>query len=696
MTNSDNPWLESFMEKYGRCVVNSSTECLSWTFKNVSDIDVSSHETIVMDSVLTFAYGLHDMQLDKCQFPSQGLCENMTNMDGTEIRDYLLRTSFESPVNGRVEFLDNGDMGGRYGIKNLQLADGVYNFVDIGTWVDTDSGERLVINQDITWYIQGNYSLWNEDTGVPQSVCSKPCDTGQKRTVLPENPCCWSCTNCAPSEIVNHNGTVCSPCVIIEQDIFTWPNEERTVCTELEPVINRAWTTAIVILSSIGLISTIITFLIYVMNREKPLIKASSRELSYIIFTGLFLAFLTALLFGVNPSPGVCAIRRMGSPVALSLIYVSIATKTIRLYRIFRAGLKSARRPRYISPTSQVTLSLVICIAPVVWSSVWFIIIPPSVEITMPDININKIELTCAEDDIEVIGTLTWEICLIIVCCIFAFVTRKLPENYNESRFITFCVFSSLVVFSSFAPPFFTTNEAVYKASYSALGLIINATVTLVCLFVVKIYALYFVDERELNIFTQSRTRSNTRTNSMANVHSTSEGTAPPASPTRTGPQENKGFENDVKSQDIIGNLNHSSNNNNNRSALPPLRNSMNLEQKVSNDIEKGLSRSRSSSKNSSGGGGSLMHRLRGNATRVGDSEVAHTEQRYADTGGNKGQTKGDLNSEVAKDEVKGQNRSSGHKLAQIKGMSEESTSSQSDDQRVLLNVKRHNKGIVS
>lgn len=364
-SNSDNPWLTSFLEKYGSCVSHSPIGCLSWTFEGVSDIDVSSHETIVMDSVMTFAYGLHAMQQDKCSDPSQGLCENMTNLDGTEIRDYLLRTSFESPVNGHVEFLDNGDMGGRYGIKNLQLIDGVYDFLDVGTWVDTDSDERLAIYKEIPWYIQGNHSLWDDDTGIPQSVCSKPCETGQKRTVLPENPCCWSCTDCLPSQIVDHNGTVCSPCIIKEQDIFDWPNEDRTVCIELEPVINRAWTTAIVIMSTIGLISTIITFTIYVLNREKPLIKASSRELSYIIFAGLFLAFLTALLYGVSPTPGVCAIRRMGSPVALSLIYVSIATKTIRLYRIFRAGLKSARRPRYISPTSQVTLSLIICIAPV-------------------------------------------------------------------------------------------------------------------------------------------------------------------------------------------------------------------------------------------------------------------------------------------------------------------------------------------
>ena len=368
--NSSNPWLGNFMETYGNCktstVVNGTEVCDSWTLEGVPEVDEPAHETIVMDSVLAFAYGLHTMQTTLCAEPSKGLCDEMRNADGTALRDFLLDTEFDSPVNGRIKFLENGDMGGRYGIRNLQLLEnGDYAFLDVGTWVDSESGDRLMIEVEIPWYLQGNSTLWNEDTGVPQSVCSQPCNAGEKKTVLPENPCCWSCTPCHVSEIVVNNGSTCESCIIPERNVYQWPDDARSKCIALEPTINRAWMIALVIVAGIGLVVTIITFSFYVHNREKPLVKASSKELSYIIFTGLFLAFFTAILYGINPSPGVCTLRRIGSPIALSLIYVSIATKTIRLYRIFRAGLKSAGRPKYISPTSQIVLSLSICLLPV-------------------------------------------------------------------------------------------------------------------------------------------------------------------------------------------------------------------------------------------------------------------------------------------------------------------------------------------
>ncbi|XP_071501166.1 metabotropic glutamate receptor 2-like [Diadema antillarum] len=696
---STNPWLEDFLEKYGLCEDDATVNgtCASRSFEGVEGLDNPVHETIVMDCVLAFANALHDMQVTLCGDPNLGLCEAMQQSNGTVLRNALLKTKFVSPVNGDLEFMPNGDMGGRYSIRNLQLVEpGKYEFLHVGTWVDS-AQEKLTITTTIPWYLTGNSTLWDNTTGDPQSVCSTPCDTGEKRTVLPENPCCWSCTPCQTSEIVINNGTVCDSCIKAEENTYGWPDELRTGCVPLSPAVNNAWVTAIVILSAFGLFGTILTIAIYVHNREKPLIKASSRELSYIIFTGLVLAFLTSMLFGIKPNPGVCALRRIGSPVALSLIYVSIATKTIRLYRIFRAGLKSARRPRFISPTSQVTLTLVICIVPVVWATAWFILIPPAVEITMPDPNEPKIELACDESDIEVIGTITWEICLIMVCCVFAFVTRKLPENYNESRFITFCVFSSLVVFSSFAPAFFTTREAVYKASYSALGLIINGTVTLMCLFVVKIYALYFVDERELNIFTQSRTRSNTRTNSMINVH-TSEGSIPPANPTSpSGPQVNHGFKTEAADKRDVEaeNLNHSSNNNN-RLSLPPIQTSQTMEVvgRVNHSselqtFERDVGRSRSSSKNSVGGSGrgasgSLMTRLRGNSSRVGDTGASRVEQSL------------DRRQEVSSMHTKGDESGKHHALGQLQRFSADSDSSQGDDHRVLLNVKKAHREAVS
>ena len=82
--------------------------------------------------------------------------------------------------------------------------------------------------------------------------------------------------------------------------------------------------------------------------------------------SGIFLAYITALLFGVfRLTSEVCVMHRLGPPAATSLIFVSLAVKTIRLFRIFRAGVRTVQRPRFISPRSQVILTLVITALPV-------------------------------------------------------------------------------------------------------------------------------------------------------------------------------------------------------------------------------------------------------------------------------------------------------------------------------------------
>ena len=149
---------------------------------------------------------------------------------------------------------------------------------------------------------------------------------------------------------------------------------------------------------------------------------------------------------------------------------------------------------------------------------VWLCVDPPEVISEMPNEKENKLQVTCHLNTIETIGVMVWDVALVVVCCIFAFMTRKLPENYNETRFITFCSFCTLVVFVTFSPIYFTSREPYYQASYYSAGLIINATVTLTCLFAVKIYALYFVNEEEMNIFTQTRLRANTMTASTRKI----------------------------------------------------------------------------------------------------------------------------------------------------------------------------------
>ena len=85
----------------------------------------------------------------------------------------------------------------------------------------------------------------------------------------------------------------------------------------------------------------------------------------YFLPLGILLAYLSSIFWVMSPTRGVCVLLRLSSPIATSLIYVALALKTIRLYRIFTASRKSAKKPKFISPKSQVVLTLAITSIPV-------------------------------------------------------------------------------------------------------------------------------------------------------------------------------------------------------------------------------------------------------------------------------------------------------------------------------------------
>ncbi|XP_072035649.1 metabotropic glutamate receptor 2-like [Amphiura filiformis] len=218
------------------------------------------------------------------------------------------------------------------------------------------------------------------------------------------------------------------------------------------------------------------------------------------MFVGIFLAYFTALLFGVYPSRGVCVMRGLGQPIATSLIYVPLAVKTFRLFRIFKASVKSAKRPKFIRPKSQVILALSITTIPVLWTIIWLFVAPPTVIHDMPYENEPHLQVGCSRNPAASIGIHAWNLVVILVCSILAFLTRQLPENFNETKFITFCAFCSFLVFLAFSTTNITVTELYYKAGYTSLALIVNATMILFCLFFVKLYAIYFVKLEAWNV----------------------------------------------------------------------------------------------------------------------------------------------------------------------------------------------------
>lgn len=96
------------------------------------------------------------------------------------------------------------------------------------------------------------------------------------------------------------------------------PNKDRSSCYEIKDknLQSMRWSTwyALIpcIFAIIGICLTIFTMVIFVLHNDTPVVKASGRELSYILLCSIITAYLMTFVLIMAPSTLTCAIKRTG------------------------------------------------------------------------------------------------------------------------------------------------------------------------------------------------------------------------------------------------------------------------------------------------------------------------------------------------------------------------------------------------
>ena len=116
---------------------------------------------------------------------------------------------------------------------------------------------------------------------------------------------------------------------------------------------------------------------------------------------------------------------------------------------------------------------------------------PPEVKKEMPVKMERFVELFCDLPIASLLSSLSYNLVLVFICTVYAFKTRKLPDNFKESRYISYCVDTTLLIWITFLPTYFTTSRADAKVTIMAVALLLNASVTITCLFVPRFLSLY-------------------------------------------------------------------------------------------------------------------------------------------------------------------------------------------------------------
>ncbi|XP_038054375.1 metabotropic glutamate receptor 4-like isoform X2 [Patiria miniata] len=439
--------------------------------------------SFVVDAVYAFAHALNRIQGELCN-GSAGLCPEFMNVDGHSLLDILKNISFGGST-GTVRFNRDGDRPGSYQLYQFQKTESDdYRYVPIGTWVD-----KLSLNwTHVSW---GG----SDPDRIPESVCSLPCDInkGEKRKKRPGDECCWLCVNCESYQYLVDEWH-CRNCTLGYQ-----PRRDRRGCIEIPAEYltwDSPWAIPPTLLAIIGIACTMFIIVIFVRFNNTPIIRASGRELCYVLLFGILATYMAVFTLIARPSTLTCCLRRMMLGLSVVISFSALYTKTNRVYRIFNSGKRSVRRPKYTSPRSQMVICFGLVSVQLVGATLWLAIDPPQAIKTFP--SWHQAILECAVTDLSLVLSLSYAMVLIVMCTVYAFKTRKMPENFNEAKFIAFAMYTTCVVWVAFIPIYIGTSSTDYKIQQTLLCLcfIVSATVTLGCIFVPKIYIVMFAPQK--------------------------------------------------------------------------------------------------------------------------------------------------------------------------------------------------------
>ena len=373
--NPDNPWMKRHWQQVYNCkwglgnATNGNIPCEQYRNTPKSDIRLASYASTAMNSVYALAYSLHDLISDLCPmaFQDKSLLSNC--IQGPTQLKYLRNLSFVGVGGETIRFDENGDMMGRFSIKQYVSTRKVL-YSEVAFW-DREKNAFDVYEENINWDVfrgAGMDSSEEEEKsqitdGPPESVCSKPCKENQY-VIQRELPCCWDCHHCRSNERINDNKTSCEVC-----EPFTWPDTVlQSLCVPIDPSytqLSSASTISILTLTILGIISAVLVISWFIAHWNNKLVKASSRQLTAVLLFGAVLAFLTIFAFLFRPDEITCILSRYGFFFSVTLIYAPLAVKTNRIYRIFSAGKKGNKKPTAISNRSQMVFTLIIILAQV-------------------------------------------------------------------------------------------------------------------------------------------------------------------------------------------------------------------------------------------------------------------------------------------------------------------------------------------
>ncbi|XP_040846099.1 vomeronasal type-2 receptor 116-like [Ochotona curzoniae] len=468
------------------CPPDASLERLPW---HLFDMTMNDGSYYIYNAVHAVAHSLHKMLQHKSEAQPPGTGGKVVTPHW-QMHSILKSLQFANPAGDPVHLDQKRKLAAAYDILNFwNFPEGLGHTVKVGHFLPYDPpGQRLSLSEELIEWPTGI-------TQIPCSACSPSCGPGFSRTTREGAPtCCFDCTRCPDNEIAN--ATDMDQCVTCPDHQYA--NAEHDRCLDKRVTFLAFKDPLGMALACTALSLSILTAAIlgvFVKHQDTPIVKANNRNLSYILLISLLLCFLCSFLFIGRPNTATCLLRQITFALVFTVAVSAVLAKTITVVLAFKA-MKPGRTMRRLLVSGAPNAVIPICfLIQLTLCAIWLATSPPFVD-TDAHSEHGHIILLCNEGSITafycVLGFLG---SLALGTFTVAFLARKLPDTFNEAKFLTFSMLVFCSVWVTFLPVYQSTKGKVMVA-VEVFSILVSGAGLLGCIFVPKCYIILLRPEK--------------------------------------------------------------------------------------------------------------------------------------------------------------------------------------------------------